>query len=254
MTEPTDLFEYTVTWTETVRARTADEAAALAAARYDSQQTRFYECSGTSLAVLRHPDDWDALDEDDEPAPPPAPTKEVASIDRDQAPDETVAGVLKSWTVDADMYGESIPELEDDEVVAAWRACSALSSAVANLSMFIDASVKTRLDDGATLVLAPGTKLAVETTEGWKEADHGKINRAVVDAALERAINKETGEVSAGIGIKAAIELMQALYVSPSTTPKTTPLKDMALVPSSVMNWGTTGKGWKIIAVADPQH
>lgn len=123
-------------------------------------------------------------------------------------------------------------------------------------------TVKRHLDAAISLVKSQAVKVLEQPAQIgdtiWFRQEAGKwrpdarrINAAVKEQA---AIDMETGEIRDGLeAAETAIALMRALYVSPSSMPKTGGLEQMNLTKKDVATWERTGweLGSKEVKVVD---
>ena len=129
-----------------------------------------------------------------------------------------------------------------DEAMETATLLGELSKKLAVVKSLCETQVKTLLDGQPAKV---GDKVIVERQTGKWRPDQTRIKRRVVGMA---GCDPSTGELRTGPqAAEAAVELMYALFVSPSQMPKQGGMQKLGIDTTDIAEWEITGSELKVI-------
>lgn len=141
-----------------------------------------------------------------------------------------------------DWVAEQTDSMTLEEAVTIGEALRELTAKIALAKALCDTQVKTLLDGQPARV---GDKIIVERKTGKWRPDQNRIKRRVVGMA---GCNPSTGELRTGPqAAEAAVDLMYALFVSPSQMPKQGGMQKLGIDTPDIAEWEITGSELKVV-------
>lgn len=141
-----------------------------------------------------------------------------------------------------DWVAEQTDSMTLEEAVTIGEALRELSTKIALAKALCETQVKTLLDGQPARV---GDKVIVERKTGKWRPDQSRIKRRVVGMA---GCDPSTGELRTGPqAAEAAVDLMYALFVSPSQMPKQGGMQKLGIDTPDIAEWEVTGSELKVV-------
>lgn len=157
---------------------------------------------------------------------------------------EEMSGFLLAVGEDVRQLVEGSDSLELRESLLLQGALDGLAKAVKDAQSLVKTNVLALLVEP---VVVDGHRYERKTDGKWKP-DGALIRQRVAEAARQEAthIDEETGEVIRDLeeGVRVAVNLMAALYMSPSGMPKAGGLDKLGAFKRDVAKWSATG--WRL--------
>lgn len=141
-----------------------------------------------------------------------------------------------------DWVAEQTDSMTVEEAVTIGEALKDLAAKITIARTLCDTQVKTLLDGQPARI---GDKVIVERQTGKWRPDQTRIKRRVVGMA---SCDPTTGELrTASEAADAAVNLMYALFVSPSQMPKQGGMQKLGIDTPDIAEWEITGSELKVI-------
>ena len=141
---------------------------------------------------------------------------------------------LRGVAQDLDNLVEGSEGLEAFECIDIEDAIATLGAAVSRAKSMVRTQLLAKLEEPVIV----GGKVYSKVETGKVRPKHDVIRKAII----RHAAADEDGEMRDAHGAaERAVELTYALFVSPSTAPKVTPLEDVGLFKRQATRWERTG-------------
>lgn len=141
-----------------------------------------------------------------------------------------------------DWVAEESDSMTIEEAMAVLETLVEVGKKLAMAKALCETQIKTLLDGQPAKV---GDKIVVERQTGKWRPDQGRIKRRVVGMA---GCDPSTGELRTGPqAAEAAVDLMYALFVSPSQMPKQGGMQKLGIDTPDIAEWEITGSELKVI-------
>jgi len=141
-----------------------------------------------------------------------------------------------------DWVAEQTDSMTIEEAMALIDVLAEIGKKVTMAKSLCETQVKTLLDGQPAKI---GDKVVVERQTGKWRPDQTRIKRRVVGMS---GCDPSTGELRSGTqAAEAAVDLMYALFVSPSQMPKQGGLQKLGIDTADIAEWEITGSELKVI-------
>ncbi len=140
--------------------------------------------------------------------------------------DETVADLRATCDYITDITERS-DTLEFDDGVTIQDELRAVKAKADEAIRLIDQQILIRLEAGGPRLF--GGRVFARVKRYVERHDHELVTRVAIDQGLEKATDRETGDINPKIAAEFAARAMATFFLSPSDKAKVTPLKKLGV-------------------------
>lgn len=158
--------------------------------------------------------------------------------------DEIKADLAATVDYLVDRVAEESDSFDFEELVEVEDAVAAAAKACRDAIGLLKTAQLNQLEASGSRQV--GRRVFMRVPKRVERYDHAEISKAIRGLALERALDKATGEINPARVAELAVQMVGSMYVSPSSTAKKTVIDSLGIVRKTVIRRESVGYEIKI--------